>query len=368
MKHKLKKDSLLQPKKILVAPLNWGLGHATRCIPIIKELSLQGASVFLASDGRALDLLRKEFPELPVFQLPEYGVTYTSKSIILNILMVLPKLVWAVFKEHKIVKEITTEHRIDGIISDNRLGCFSKKIPSVFITHQINLIIPSTLLQWIGRRLNYFFIKKYSECWIPDVAKRPNLSGILSHGTPIKSVTYIGALSRLEKRQVDKKFDVVVVLSGPEPQRTNLEKAIFEQAALLPYQFLIVQGKTEASEQFMVGGNIQVVSSLTSQALNEAILSSDLFIGRTGYSSIMDLAKLNKPALLIPTPGQTEQEYLGHLFSKNDIFHIQSQDELDLAKGIPAALQKRHVQGHYFDEGKMKQTVRSFLDKCRPQQ
>lgn len=365
MKHKLKKDSLLQPKKILVAPLNWGLGHATRCIPIIKELSDQGASVFLASDGRALDLLRKEFPGLPVFKLPEYGIAYTSKSIILNVLMVLPKLVWAVFKEHKIVREITTEHHIDGIISDNRLGCFSKKIPSIFITHQINLIIPSAILQWFSRQLNYFFIRKYDECWVPDVPNSPNLSGILSHGTPIKAVTYIGALSRLERRQMDKKFDVIVVLSGPEPQRTNLEKAVLEQAGLLPYQFMIVQGKTETNEQFMVGKNIQVKSSLTSAALNKAILSSDLYIGRTGYSSIMDLAKLNKPALLIPTPGQTEQEYLGHLFSKNGVFHIQSQDELNLEIGIPIALQKGHIQGHYFAEEKMKQTIRSFLDKCR---
>lgn len=357
---------MLQPKKILVAPLNWGLGHATRCIPIIKELSLQGATVFLASDGRALDLLRKEFPELPIFKLPEYGIAYTSKSIILNVLKAIPKLLWAVINEHKMVREIVNKHRIDGIISDNRLGCFSRKIPCVFITHQINLIIPSAILQWFSRQLNYFFIKKYDDCWVPDIAGSPNLSGILSHDTPIKSVTYIGALSRLEeKQQVGKKYDVIAVLSGPEPQRTNLEKAILEQAISLPYQFLIVQGKTETNEQFKVGGNIQVKSSLTSQALNEAILSSDLFIGRTGYSSIMDLAKLKKPALLIPTPGQTEQEYLGDLFSKNGVFHIQTQNELDLAKGIPIALQKGHVQGHYFDEGKMRQTIRSFLDKCR---
>ena len=147
-----------QPKKSLVAPLNWGLGHATRCIPIIHELLLQGARVFLASDGRALDLLRKEFPNLPYFELPGYGVSYPSKNILINVGRSFPRLLFAVVKEHRMVDKIIQQHAIDGVISDNRMGCFSKNIPSVFITHQINLIIPSAFLQWLGRRLNYFFI------------------------------------------------------------------------------------------------------------------------------------------------------------------------------------------------------------------
>ncbi len=353
-----------QPKKILIAPLNWGLGHATRCIPIIKELSSQGADVFLASDGRALELLKKEFPDLSFFELPGYGITYHSKSIVLNLFRVFPKLLLAVFKENKIVDRIITTHRIDGIISDNRIGCFSNKIPSTFVTHQINLIIPSAFLQWVGRRLNYFFIKKFSECWIPDVAAKPNLSGMLSHNIPVKNAKYIGALSRMENLRLRKKFDVIAVLSGPEPQRTNLEKIIIDQAKKLPYQLLIVQGKTENSGQFAMGKNIKVVASMTSQALNQAISSSDLFVGRTGYSSVMDLAKLGKPALLIPTPGQTEQEYLGRLLLENNIFHIQSQDNLNLEEEIPIALKKRNIQGHFFDKEKMKHTIREFLEKC----
>ena len=351
-----------QPKKILVAPLNWGLGHATRCIPIIKELSNQGAEVLLASDGRALDLLKKEFPGFPFFELPSYGITYTYNSIALNMLMAMPKIIQAVFNEKKAIKKIIANHQIDGIISDNRLGCFSKKIPCAFISHQINLIISSSLLQFIGRHLNYFFIKKYSECWIPDLAGGSNLSGILSHHTPFENLKYLGALSRMEKIEAERKFDIIVVLSGPEPQRSILEKTILEQAKNLPYKFLIIQGKTEVRRQFSVVGNVHVVTSMTGKILNEAIAASDLFIGRTGYSTIMDLAKLEKPALLIPTPGQTEQEYLGQLLSKNNFFQIQNQNDINLEKGIPLAFNKNKIQGDFFDEEKMKKTIKEFLE------
>ena len=353
-----------QPNKILVAPLNWGLGHATRCIPIIKELQLQGADVLLASDGRALDLLKQEFPDLPFFELPGYGITYRSKNIILNVGRSFPNLLLSIFRENRMIDKVVQQHQINGVISDNRLGCFSNRIPCVYITHQINLIIPSVFLQWVCRRMNYFFIKKYSECWVPDVGSEPNLSGVLSHGTPINTARFIGALSRMENLQVSQKYDVIAVLSGPEPQRAYLEQAIISQAKKLPYRFLIVQGKTETHGHFMIGENIEVVSSMTSQTLNEAILASDLFIGRTGYSSIMDLVKLGKPALLIPTPGQTEQEYLGNLFSENNVFLIQSQGKLDLKKGMPTALKKRKMGSHFFDSEKMKQALNSFLEKC----
>lgn len=352
------------PKKILVAPLNWGLGHASRCIPIINELIRQGAIVYLASDGRALELLKKEFPNLPFFQLPSYGVNYSSKNFFFNIIKQTPQLLNAVLKENRHLKKIISENKIDGVISDNRLGCFSKKIPSVFISHQINLILPSSFFQWAARQVNYFFIKKYKECWVPDVSGKENLSGKLSHNTPLKFLKYIGALSRMKKYNVEKKHDVVVVLSGPEPQRTILEEVIINQAAKLPYSFLVVQGKTEEVNKLSFNGNVKVITSLASEQLNEAILSAQLYIGRTGYSTLMDLAKLKKPAILIPTPGQTEQEYLGGILNDKNVFQIKSQSDLNLLADIPAAFKKRNLEGGFFNDEKIKTTIRQFLTTC----
>lgn len=350
-----------QTKKILIAPLNWGLGHATRCIPIIKELQRQNAEVLLASDGRALDLLRSEFPDLIHFELPPYGINYKSNSIILNVGREIPKMLKAIIYEHRMADMLIKKHGIDGIITDNRLGCYSKKVPSVFISHQINLIVPNLLLENASRWLNRWFIRKFNECWIPDVAVEPSLSGSLSHGSSLKNIRYLGALSRMENLSLEKKYDVIVVISGPEPQRTKLDQAILSQAKKLPYRFLIVQGKTEQNQHYFIDKNIEVVSFMTSMALNNAIISSDLFIGRSGYSSLMDLAKLRKPALLIPTPGQTEQEYLANRLSANGHFFTQTQEQLNLEKGIPQALSKGALDDRYFDEYRLEAIIRQFL-------
>lgn len=351
-------------KKILVAVLNWGLGHASRCVPIINELIRSGASVCIASDGRALELLKKEFPGLPFFKLPNYGVKYFSKNMALNMLATAPRMAAAILQEYFLLIKIIKENKIDGIVSDNRLGCFSKKIPAIFVTHQINLIGPNKLMQYLGRLINYFFIKKHGTCWVPDVAGEPNLSGKLSHNVLIKNVVYIGALSRMKKHESPNKYRVVAVLSGPEPQRTNLEKVIIEQAKKMPHQFLIIQGKTEKKEHFFIGENIEVKSFLNSKELNEAILSSEIYVGRSGYSSIMDLIKLNIPALLIPTPGQTEQEYLSELLAKNNFFHFQKQENINLEKGIMKAKEKAVPENIFFTEKKLKDAVGKFLITC----
>ncbi|HHM21371.1 MAG TPA: hypothetical protein ENJ20_05045 [Bacteroidetes bacterium] len=195
--------------------------------------------------------------------------------------------------------------------------------------------------------------------------KNPNLSGLLSHGTPMdKKVKYIGAISRMEIFPTKKKYNIVAVISGPEPQRTMLEKAFIGQAKKLPYICLVIQGKPEEDKRFFINKNIEVISCLTSEELNRAILSSDLFVGRSGYSSIMDLAKLGKPALFIPTPGQTEQEYLAELYVRSGIFYAQKQNDFNLKKGIKTALERGGLDNVFFQNNKMKNAVRDFLASC----
>jgi predicted glycosyltransferase len=215
----------------MVAPLNWGLGHATRCIPIIKCLEKWGASVLLASDGVALHLLQAEFPHLPYVQLPSYQIQYSSHNMVRNIARQLPRIMYAIRAEHQFTVKIAQEQGIQGIISDNRYGCFDKKVSSVLLTHQLNLRVPNAVLQWTANRMLRRAISRFDEVWTPDTEHSPNLSGELSHPAKgIGKIRYIGLLSRatIAEPFADPDYDVAVVLSGPEPQRTYLEQILLE--------------------------------------------------------------------------------------------------------------------------------------------
>ncbi len=359
--------SLRLPKKILVAPLGWGLGHATRCVPIIQELLRQGAEVLLASDGRALALLRQEFPDLMSFELPSYDVQYRSRNMVWGIATQLPKIGWAIWREHWVLRKLVAQHGIDSVISDNRFGCFVPKKHCVFITHQLNIPIPFWGVKTGVNFFNHLIIKRFEECWLPDLAKMPNLSGKLSHPVPHRlrqKVKFIGALTRMQLNKVEPlRYDAIAVLSGPEPQRSQLEKALLEQASQLPGSFLLVQGKPELpiSTPDFYPKNIYVVPSMTTEALNQAILESGVFIGRSGYSTVMDLARLGKPALLIPTPGQPEQLYLAEKLAMENAVVAQQQDELDLKTGIAEAKNRTGLSGDMSDENALREAIANLL-------
>ena len=190
----------LNRKRVLVCPLNWGLGHATRCIPVIKELIRQEADVMIASDGDSLMLLQKEFPELKFQTLKAKTISYSENgNMVLQMIKSSPRLFRNVYDEHQQLKKIIKEFKIDIVISDNRYGCWSKDCYSVFITHQLNIQCPQEFkwLQPLLNRINHFFVRKYNECWVPDEKELPGLSGILSHGDYyLPHVNYIGVLSR----------------------------------------------------------------------------------------------------------------------------------------------------------------------------
>lgn len=350
-------------KTILIAPLNWGLGHATRCMPIIDELQRQGAAVILASDGRALRLLEKEYPDLLTLQLPPYNIRYGAGSMVWNMASQMPKIMRAIWQERQAIHKIIQKYHIDGLISDNRFGCYSARIPSVFLTHQIHLKVPTllglgTFSKWNNRRL----IKRYYECWIPDFGGEPNLSGTLSHGRMLPNTRYVGVLSRMQKMPVEKRYDIIAVLSGPEPQRTFFEEKIIEQVQKLPYRVLIVKGKTDSNTRSQ-NDQIETVAYLTKTDLNEAILAAEIVITRSGYSTLMDLAALQKrQVILVPTPGQTEQEYLAERFHKQHIFLSQNQNEMDLDAAIRNLPQFTGLNME-MDGGKLKEVVRDFLGR-----
>ena len=330
-------------KKILIAPLNWGLGHATRCIPIIKALEENGFEPIIASDGVALTLLKKEFPHLIAVELPAYNISYAEngKNFKWKLLVQMPKMFRAISKEKKAIKKIITDYEIEGIISDNRLGVFSKKVPTVFITHQLNVLSGKT--SWFTTKVHLNFIKKYNSCWVPDVYKYPNLSGKLGHlNKPLKNTIYIGPLSRFEKELLPIRYDLMVILSGPEPQRTLLEEKIILELKNYSQEVLFIRGKVEHSQTIDKQANVTFYNFMTSKQLETSFNESNVVLCRSGYTTVMDLAKLDKKAFFIPTPGQYEQIYLAKKFSseaiapscKQEKFKISKLEKIHLYKGL----------------------------------
>jgi uncharacterized protein (TIGR00661 family) len=330
---------LAKQKKILIAPLNWGLGHATRCMPIINELLAQGADVQLASDGVALDLLKKEYPQLPCHELPSYDIRYPFDSMVLSMAAQSPKILRGCVKEHIWLKKFIQNNKIDIVISDNRFGFFNKNVKSIFMTHQLNIQAPfRRLVDFI----NAFFIKKFDERWIPDFEGEPNIAGSLSHGGLAKSLTvnYLGSLSRMKKLEVEKKYKAIFVLSGPEPQRTIFEKKIIEQLSQLKIekqttpQYIVIKGQPNSTQSIQEYENIEIHNYMKANDLNIKILESEVLVARSGYSTIMDLVNLGSTAVLVPTPGQTEQEYLANNLMQKGIFYTQKQAELNIVEAL----------------------------------
>lgn len=329
-------------KTVLIAPLNWGLGHATRCIPIIHALLQENIKVIIASDGTALELLKKEFPQLIHLELPAYNVTYRTSNMLWNIGTQVFKISFAMIREWFVLQQLIKKYNIDAIIADNRYGCWSRQVPTIFMTHQINIKIPNRFLQTFVNFFNHLSLRLFDEIWIPDVANEPNLAGELAHNHSLAKAKYIGILSRMNPLKVGKRYDIGIVLSGPEPQRTYLETLLLAQIKNFhinidaSVKFLFVKGKTDL-EEFSVTENLEIHGYLTSKILNQKMSACDLLIVRSGYSTLMDLAILNKKAVLIPTPGQTEQEYLAKHFQTQGIFDFQNQVDFSLEKAISTA-------------------------------
>ena len=332
---------------VLIAPLDWGLGHATRCIPIIRECIEQGHRVIMASSGRSLELLKKEFPGITAIEIPSYNIYYQKKgSFILKIIGQLGKVFKGIKREHRITADIVKQYGVDLIISDNRYGIYHRDVYSVIITHQMMVKVPSfkiaepfvyLWLQWQHR--------KFDRVWIPDTENENNISGDLSHKYPVpKHAQFIGILTRFRKPDmpVTPKNNVLAIVSGPEPQRTIFEDMIIEQAKQIPLQFIIVRGISETDTDEMVEKNIRIISHLPGEALFQLILDSEIIISRGGYSTLMDLALLDKQCIFVPTPGQTEQEYLVKALHKNDMVFGVSQDKFNLSNALTSLAHKNH--------------------------
>lgn len=312
--------------KYLVAPLNWGLGHASRCVPLVRKFLDEGHEVILGGDGESLTLLRRHFPKLRYVYLAPLHLRYSAgKRQVGAILCALPHLIrWAI-QDHAMLQSVLREEKIDRVISDNRFGLYSDKTECIYMTHQLHIMLPKGW-KWaenIAERLHARVYRRFDKVWVPDYADSShNLAGDLSHPTTKRAnIEYIGPLSRFQNfpiNQNTQNADILAVLSGLEPQRTLFEKEIITRYKGSNEQVLIVQGLLNRPNTRFKRANITIVPYLNDSELIAAMQHANRIIARSGYSTVMDLDALGllQKAELIPTPGQPEQDYLAFLLCK----------------------------------------------------
>ena len=350
----------------MVSPLNWGLGHATRCVPVIKGLLKRDIDVVIGADNAAMALLESLFPDIPSICIPGYEIQYPENGRMgIHIMRSLPGILAGIGNEHRQLDQLIREHGFEAVISDNRFGLRQRSVPRIYITHQVMIKAPDNMpfLEPVLLKLHRNYIRKFDTCWIPDFPGDYNLSGDLGHKytTGIKT-RFIGPLSRFELDDGNgfsngMMLDLLVIISGPEPQRSVFEKQVLDQLILLDIEAVVVRGKPEEKDVFYLNKNVKVYPHLESDKLKNYILNSKCILCRPGYSSIMDLHSLKRKAFFIPTPGQTEQEYLakhlsrqGFNYTHQNIFDIKEIIKKNTRQDWEHDIDKENLLGQALDD------------------
>jgi hypothetical protein len=335
---------------VLVSPLNWGLGHAMRDVPIIRTLISHGHEVTVAAHGNALLSLQREFPSCRFIGFPDYPSPYSAGRFFLpRFACSLPYLLRAIAREHRECERITSLDRYDLVISDNRLGVYSSRIPSLFISHQIHFHLPFFLwpVEIFASRMSRHLYRKFDRIIIPDNPPGPlALAGILSRPDSDDARSrafFAGILSGTLKQEVTTGLDYLVLISGPEPQRTRLEEILLPQVRELDGNCVVLLGSPQRQGKVAGSEHCTVRNYVTNHEKTALMNQAKFIICRSGYTTMMELAELQKKAgLLIPTPGQPEQEYLSWYYERNGWFFSKSQYRLDLHHDIGVS---RHYTG-----------------------
>ncbi|MEP6596381.1 MAG: glycosyltransferase [Ginsengibacter sp.] len=353
----------LKPR-VLIAPLEWGLGHATRCIPLITELLINKCEVFIAAESATYYLLKNEFPTINFLLLKGYHVKLSKSKAFLfwKIVGQFPKVIYAIYQENQWLRKRIKQYKFDAVISDNRFGLYNKKLQCIYITHQLLIKTGNIFTEKIVQRIHYYFINKYHECWVPDFEK-DNLTGKLSHPPVVpKNVKYIGAFSRFDRKEEAKMtYDLLILLSGPEPQRTIFENILLSNLVTYNGKVLLIRG-LPGTDKVIQRGNapFEIINHLSGEDLSKTIQQSEIVISRSGYTTIMDLIKLNKKAILVPTPGQTEQEYLARYLMEKKIFFFVDQKNFNLNETLKK-FSKLSFSFPVFNMEKYKSVIQEFV-------
>jgi uncharacterized protein (TIGR00661 family) len=329
--------------RILVAPLDWGLGHVTRCVPIMKHLLHLGHQVIFAGNASQEQYIKSIFPKIETLFLEGYNVRYAKKKIGLvpRLIAQIPRLKKRIKKEHLWLQEAIKTHKLDCVLSDNRYGLYSNHIPCIIITHQLQILSGySNYIDKFLLKIHYKFIERFNQCWVVDIANDNGLSGNLAHPPVMPKIKteYIGLLSQCANQPIKKggktEAIILILLSGAEPQRSILSDSLWKKAVKSDKHIIFVEGNENAVTPTTIPNHISYHKRLSANNLITAINESSIVICRSGYSSLMDLVAMNKKAILIPTPGQTEQEYLAKLMHQKKFFMAAQQHKFDIQTSL----------------------------------
>jgi uncharacterized protein (TIGR00661 family) len=350
--------------KIIYGVCSWGLGHATRSLPVIRKLIEENNELTIISNDRALELLKKELGnDLDYFDIPDYPmlISENSRQFMAKSFVYWPMFIKRMESGLQKLKKILENRKCDKIVSDGRYDIYSRSIASFFISHQIRIMNPLRIKMFErgSEIFNLFFFKRFAGVIVPDY-KEDDLSGDLSHNLhriDENNLHYVGILSDFKKKKTNKNIDYMISLSGPEPQRTLLENKLLEQIDNLSGNIVVTLGKIEKQDNDYKK-NIQIYSFLTKDERIDFLNRTKLVISRSGYSTIMDLAVIGTKALMIPTPGQVEQEYLGQYHKNKGTFYSVSQNEIDLNADIELAKKTTGITR----KCDVKKTVENIID------
>lgn len=315
---------------------------------VIQKLTTCGFRVVIASSGLSGELFvrqpaLRQGPDPPV----DPHASSTSGSFPVGRSWTTPLGLKRIWHDHRTLKKLSQQIHPALIISDGRYGCWHSTIKSVFISHQVEICVPRNrgFMKWILNKLNRFYIRQYSECWIPDFESHKGLAGNLSHPAKLpQNAHYIGILSHfspLLKPGIDMlmpRFDLLVMLSASEIQQNNPEEMIMLQLLNLDLQVAIIRATPASDEALVLDERIHLFSRLETTQMFELMMQSRLIICRPCYSDIMDVVTLGKKAILIPTPGQPEQEYLARYLMEKKIMFSAAESEFDLVYSLEMSI------------------------------
>lgn len=305
---------MFQDQKILLCPLNWGIGHATRMVAYAKQLEKADNTILVAGADEVLAIFKEELPHVERFHLEDIHVHYSkSNKTVRKLLFYAPLFLLSLYKQHNLLKRLLAKVDVDVLVSDNRPSLWNKSVPSYYITHQPSLKLTDGWhwAEGVATRIHQWFIRHFQACLIPDVEGEDSLSGELSVINDDRIERhYIGWLSRFDTTNLDVEREdyTLLILSGVEPSRTDLRNEIVERFRGTQEQLIIAGGYSAETND-----NIITLPYVRTEALKPLILSSKHVICRSGYSMLTDLKVLGREAEYIATPGQPEQEYLAKL-------------------------------------------------------
>ena len=362
--------------RILLAPLDWGLGHTTRIIPVGKALLDAGARICVAGTPVQLEVLSEAFPDAPARTLPGYEVTYGSRlPASWHVAAQLPRLMKVIRQEHRWLANLVRTGEVNAVVSDNRYGLWNARIPTAILCHQLAPPLggkPGQALLW---RLHKQFLSRFDEVWIPDLPGPGSLAGAMVPASLPPHFHFIGPLSRLAHAAPGlgpalaalPSPEILVLLSGPEPQRSLLENRLLPQLSALGKPAWLVQGLPGQGAGIREEGPVAIIGYLNAGELAAALPLAGTVVARSGYSSLMDFQFLGiRRPVLLPTPGQPEQEYLARNLAKKRVAVVPETSEGFLKSALEATANVRGFEKKEEGQVRLVETVGNFQKKLFP--